>query len=193
MFNYEKFEHKQNLKSATKSMIWGLIFGCLLGCQSQLENTNSSNNLSSTPVSATETTVTNNSNDRPILANKKNQPKNSKVSQAPKQPRTEFMGLPVALSSRFVVKPEKREEFIKLATEATKQTRKEPGNLSYNVYEESTYPNSFIFFEEWKSRASLDKHLATPYAKSIVEQFNELVEGEPSLRVYYIERTEFRR
>ncbi|OZH52781.1 hypothetical protein AFK68_22115 [Hydrocoleum sp. CS-953] len=103
------------------------------------------------------------------------------------------MGLPVALSSRFVVKPEKREEFIKLATEATKQTRNEPGNLSYNVYEETTYPNSFIFFEEWKSRGSLDKHLATPYAKSIVEKFSELVEGEPSLRVYYIERTEFRR
>ena len=103
------------------------------------------------------------------------------------------MGLPVAVSSRFVVKPEKREEFIKLATEATKQTRNEPGNLSYNVYEENTYPNSFIFFEEWKSRRSLDKHLATPYAKSIVDKFSELVEGEPSLRIYYIERTEFRR
>ena len=193
MFNYEKFEHNMNLQSAQKLMIGGLICGCLLGCQSQAENTNSSDNFSSTSVSTTETTVANNSNEKPILANKKNKPKNSKVSQAPIQPRTEFMGLPVAVSSRFVVKPEKREEFIKLAAEATKQTRNEPGNLSYNVYEETTYPNSFIFFEEWKSRGSLDKHLATPYAKSIVDQFSELVEGEPSLRIYYIERTEFRR
>ena len=193
MFNYKKFEHNRNFKFAKKLTIGGLICGCLLGCQSQIENTNSSNNLSSTPVSGSETTAANNSNEKPILVNKKNQPKNSKLGQAPIQPRTEFMGLPVALSSRFVVKPDKREEFIKLATEATKQTRKEPGNLSYNVYEETTYPNSFIFFEEWKSRGSLDKHLATPYAKSIVEKFSELVEGEPSLRVYYIERTEFRR
>ncbi|MGD1807841.1 putative quinol monooxygenase [Dapis sp. BLCC M126] len=193
MFNFEKFEHNMNLKSTKQLMIGGLICGCLLGCQSQLENTNSTDNLSSTPVSTTETTVANNSNEKLILANKKNKRKNNQVSQVPIQPRTEFMGLPVALSSRFVVKPEKREEFIKLATEATKQTRKEPGNLSYNVYEETTYPNSFIFFEEWKSRGSLDKHLATPYAQSIVDKFSELVEGEPSLRVYYIERTEFRR
>lgn len=193
MFNYEKFEHDMNLKLFQKLIISGLIFGCLLGCESQVENTNNSDNLSSTPVSITDITVANKSNETPVLANKKNQPKNTQVSQAPIQPRTEFMGLPVALSSRFVVKPDKREEFIKLATEATKQTRKEPGNLSYNVYEETTYPNSFIFFEEWKSRGSLDKHLATPYAKSIVEKFSELVEGEPSLRVYYIERTEFRR
>lgn len=193
MFNYQKFQDKFNLHQAPKNIIFIITLSCLMGCQSQLENTNSSDNSPSTPASVIETTTANNINNQPILENKKNQPKNNEISQNPIQPRTEFMGLPLALSSRFVVKPDKREEFIKLAAEATKQTRSEPGNLSYNVYEEITYPNSFIFFEEWKSRASLDKHLATPYAKSIVDQFSELVEGEPSLRIYYVERTEFRR
>ncbi|NEO56701.1 MAG: antibiotic biosynthesis monooxygenase [Okeania sp. SIO3B5] len=184
---------KFNLHQAKKSIIFIIVLSSLMGCQSQLENTNSSDDFLPTLDSVTETTAPNNINNQPILENKKNQPKNNNLSQAPIQPRTEFMGLPVAVSSRFVVKADKREEFIKLATEATKQTRSEPGNLSYNVYEEVTYSNSFIFFEEWKSRGSLDKHLATPYAKSIVDQFSELVEGEPSLRIYYIERTEFRR
>lgn len=177
MLNYQINFHDIHRNILKKSVFLWLVLNCLFGCQSWVENS--------------DTTAVNSNNSpepTPSLENK-----SSSETQQPNQARTEFMGLPVALSSRFVVKPEKREEFIKLATEAAEQTQKEPGNLSYSFYEEITYPNSFIFFEEWKSRASLDKHLATPYTKQILDKFGELVEGEPSIRVYYIERTEFRR
>ncbi|MCA1991703.1 MAG: antibiotic biosynthesis monooxygenase [Coleofasciculus sp. S288] len=94
--------------------------------------------------------------------------------------------VPVVLASRFKIKPEKRDLFIKLATATLEPTRAEDGVISYSFYEESTVPNSFIYFEEWKSREALAEHLKQPYTERLLEQFPDMLDGEPNIRVYDI-------
>ncbi len=94
--------------------------------------------------------------------------------------------VPLVLSARFKIKPEKRDEFLKLATATLEPTRKEEGNISYSFYEESTVPNSFIYFEEWRSRKDLAFHLQQPYTKNLLDKFSDLADGEGNIRVYDI-------
>ncbi|MFB2934492.1 putative quinol monooxygenase [Aerosakkonemataceae cyanobacterium BLCC-F154] len=94
--------------------------------------------------------------------------------------------VPVVLASRFKVKPEKRQTFLKLATAALEPTRAEAGVISYSFYEESNARNSFIYFEEWKSREALEQHLNAPYVTRLLENFPDIIDGEANIKVYDI-------
>ncbi|NEO31743.1 MAG: antibiotic biosynthesis monooxygenase [Symploca sp. SIO3C6] len=94
--------------------------------------------------------------------------------------------VPIVLAGKYKIKAEKRERFLELAQFAVEPTRKEAGNISYNLYEEAGVPNSFIYFEEWQSRVALAKHLRQPYIIPLFKEFPELIDGEADVRVYDI-------
>lgn len=94
--------------------------------------------------------------------------------------------VPIVLSGRYKIKPEKRARFLELARAGVQQSREEAGNISYGFYEENGIPNSFIYFEEWKSREALAEHLRQPYITPLIEEFTELVDGEADVRIYDI-------
>lgn len=94
--------------------------------------------------------------------------------------------VPIVLAGRYKIKPEKRERFLQLANSGLQPSRAESGNISYSFYEEAGTPNSFIYFEEWKSREALVEHLRQPYVIPLIEEFSELVDGDANVRVYDI-------
>lgn len=94
--------------------------------------------------------------------------------------------VPVVVAGKFKIKPEKRELFLKLATSIIEPTRKELGVISYSFYEESTIPNSFIYFEEWQSREALSQHLKADYTQQLLSVFPEIIDREPDIKVYDI-------
>lgn len=92
----------------------------------------------------------------------------------------------VVVASRFEIKPEKREVFLDVATKALESSCSEPGNITYGFYEDPNVRNSFIYFEEWKSREALAQHLKQPYAKAVVDNFPDFVKGTVDFKVYDI-------
>lgn len=110
----------------------------------------------------------------------------SEATRKEKQELARQVDVPVVLAARFKIKPEKREMFIELATATLQPTRAEEGVISYSFYEESTVPNSFIYFEEWQSREALAKHLKTPYTQRLLDNFSDMLDGEANIRVYDI-------
>jgi len=92
--------------------------------------------------------------------------------------------VPIVLSARFKIKPEKRSEFLELAMATLAPTRKELGNISYSLYEELTIPNSFIYFEEWQSREALASHLQEIYVINLLTKIPELLAEEANIRIY---------
>ncbi len=104
---------------------------------------------------------------------------------AGKQSQANAPSVPLVVAAILQVKPEQRELFLKFAKATIKPTREEPGVITYILYEDVTKPNTFIYFEEWKSRKALEEHLKQPYVKNLVDKFPELlVDGKPDIRVY---------
>jgi len=93
----------------------------------------------------------------------------------------------VVLAARFVVSEQERATFLALAGATLEPTRKEPGCISYAFYEDPGKENSFIYFEEWKSREALASHLKQPYVKALLDAFGGLLVGDADIRVYDIE------
>jgi len=57
-------------------------------------------------------------------------------------------------------------------------TRAETGCITYDLYEACADTTLFMFYECWKSKDDLEKHLQKPYLKSFMETADELL-AEP--------------
>jgi len=64
------------------------------------------------------------------------------------------------------VKPETRAEFIAGATACINETRKEPGNIAYDLHESVTDPTRMVFVEQWENAEALVPHRATAHMKT---------------------------
>ena len=58
----------------------------------------------------------------------------------------------------LMVKPETRAEFIAAATACIKETRREKGNIAYDLHESVTDPSKMVFVEQWESMEDLVPH-----------------------------------
>lgn len=73
-----------------------------------------------------------------------------------------------------------REELLRLI----EPTRAEEGCLQYDLHESTDKPGHFLFFEIWTSRASLDRHLATPHLQRLSALLTALAQGEPRIDTF---------
>ena len=90
---------------------------------------------------------------------------------------------------RFHIKPECREQFIALAGNCIRETRKEPGNISYDMGPERIGENVFTFFERWKDQESVDWHESRPYFLAFDKAVGAMMDGK--VEVFKIDPLEF--
>ena len=89
------------------------------------------------------------------------------------------MTLPVV--AIFVAKPGFEQKLEQLFRGVVEPTLQEEGCISYQINRDLDNPRRFVFTEEWRSRADLDRHLATPHLKSLSEQVPECIESSEIL------------
>jgi autoinducer 2-degrading protein len=67
---------------------------------------------------------------------------------------------------RLEVKPDRVHDFLKLVSFNSSESRKEPGNLRFDVVRSVDNPNLFRLYEVYRDEAAVQAHQATPhYAK----------------------------
>src|SRR4029079_17685243 len=74
--------------------------------------------------------------------------------------------LVIYVVATLTIKPETRAEFIAAATACIKETRREPGNIAYDLHESVTDPAKMVFVEQWESAEALVPHRAMEHMKT---------------------------
>lgn len=88
------------------------------------------------------------------------------------------------------IRPECREQALKLARGMTEATRAEPGCLSYEFYVGLSDPNTLMLFQEWESMESLMRHFQTPHMEAFLRELPAVVSGEITTRRYAVQSVE---
>ena len=83
----------------------------------------------------------------------------------------------LVVAGRIPIKPERREDAVRLAREVSRETRKEAGCRSYRFYGDLEDPGLFFVFEEWESAEALAAHFATPHMQTFMREAPALVAG----------------
>jgi quinol monooxygenase YgiN len=85
---------------------------------------------------------------------------------------------------RVSAKPDKVDELKRILLGLATPTRKEPGCLSWEIFQNRADPCDFTFVEEWASDAALDAHWATPHVQDALARGVSLLAAAPDERRY---------
>ena len=92
----------------------------------------------------------------------------------------------------LTVKPEMRTEFIAAATACIKETRKEPGNIAYDLHESVTDPVKMVFVEQWENEQALVPHRAAEHMKAFGRVVVKCISAPPKIEVITPEKVDVR-
>lgn len=90
----------------------------------------------------------------------------------------------LTVMAQFSVKADKINDFLTQCQELIKHTRQETGCVSYELQQNSEQANHYVFIEQWKSKADLEQHFATPHFTSIVPVLVEYCEQAPVVQTF---------
>ena len=90
------------------------------------------------------------------------------------------------------VKPESHAEFIAAATAAIKATRKEPGNIAYDLHESVTDHTKMVFVEQWENAEVLVPHRAAEHMKTFGRVAVKCMAAPPKIEIITPEKVDVR-
>jgi quinol monooxygenase YgiN len=96
------------------------------------------------------------------------------------KPREDFV---IYVVATLTVKPETRAEFIAAATACIKETRKEPGNIAYDLHESVTDPSKMVFVEQWENDEALVPHRAAEHMKAFGRVAVKCMAAPPKIEI----------
>jgi quinol monooxygenase YgiN len=83
----------------------------------------------------------------------------------------------IKVLAKYKLKPDAREEYLKLARELVNDTIKQKGCLYYSIHEDINEPLILAMLEEWDDKESLDEHNKRNCSNRIVQQLKNLRES----------------
>jgi quinol monooxygenase YgiN len=92
----------------------------------------------------------------------------------------------VFVTAEVQAKAEFADEVRRQCLALVEPSRREPGCLSYELFQSTHNLNLFIFFECWQTREDLERHLESPHALGFDEKtIGMLVQPE---KILYLEK-----
>jgi quinol monooxygenase YgiN len=85
----------------------------------------------------------------------------------------------LTIVAQLTALPEDQAELLEAINACVDATRQEPGNISYNVYEDVSDPLKLTFIETWKSQEAIDAHMSSAHFQA----FAAVAEGKAALSV----------
>jgi len=83
----------------------------------------------------------------------------------------------------LTVKPEARAELIAGAKACIAETRKEPGNIAYDMHESVSDPAKMVFVEQWENAEALIPHRGTEHMKAFGRIAVKCLSAPPRIEV----------
>ena len=88
----------------------------------------------------------------------------------------------VTIIGTVTARPDTRAELAALLAAQVAPTRAEPGCLNYDYPVDAADPCCFVFYENWRTQADLDAHLAMPHLAPLFLQLDRLLARPVEIR-----------
>ena len=90
------------------------------------------------------------------------------------------------LIAKFRTKPGYRKQMMEMSKGMLGPSRREEGCIVYEFLQDPFDPDSFTFYEKWRSRRDLDLHFEMPHFEEFARIFPELIDGPESVTAYEV-------
>ena len=80
----------------------------------------------------------------------------------------------VTVVALMVAKPDKIDQARTALAALLEPTRREPGCINYDMHQNLDDPARFIFYENWTTKADLEKHAQSDHLQALLQRSDEL-------------------
>ncbi len=87
----------------------------------------------------------------------------------------------IVVIARAKIRPQMRDGFLGAAAICVEASRKEAGNIAYDVYESATEANSFVVLERWKTHEENRAHLQSAHTQDFLRAMAQSVAEMPRI------------
>lgn len=94
------------------------------------------------------------------------------------------------LKAAFTIDVEQRAAFVAALNAFITQSRAEPGNITFGLYEAVDEANRFVVFGEFKDHAALDAHEAADYTLAFRQTIRPLLTRREPTMVFSVARAD---
>ena len=98
--------------------------------------------------------------------------------------RLSYEGDIVMVRSRFVVNPEKIDEFVNQAAEVAAFTNGKDSPALYRFFQNVEQPNEFVLIEEWSDKNALQQQRNTTHGRAFGDRLTELITEPVQIKLY---------
>lgn len=98
------------------------------------------------------------------------------------------MDTKMLVTTRVLVQPQKRSDFLATMRGMLEPVRVERGCLSYRLYEDIEYSNTFVLVEEWKTQQDVESHIRTDNQRRLLALM-DLMSEQPELQFNTVSHT----
>ncbi len=116
---------------------------------------------------------------RPAAGQEEQHPLTAQIAEQLGEHQGEFVMLVT-----FTVAEGQGKALVEALAIAAKETRKEEGNIAYDLHRDPQDATKFLLFEKWRWLADLDSHLKQPYLVELGQKFSTIIAGPPELAAY---------
>src|ERR1700694_1978068 len=100
--------------------------------------------------------------------------------------------LVIYVVATLTVRPETRAEFIAAATSCIKETRKEPGNIAYDLPDSVTHSAQMVLVEQWENAEALVPHRSAEHMKAFGRIAVKCFSAPPKIEIITPEKVDVR-
>lgn len=89
----------------------------------------------------------------------------------------------VTVVATLKAKPGLEDQVEKELLAMVNETRKETGCINYDLHKSVDCPRTFVFYENWVSKACLESHFQTPHLIRLSQMQQELLDCPPEIKL----------
>lgn len=78
------------------------------------------------------------------------------------------------------------DDFVRLGKDIVKGTVQEEGCITFEMLQDPTDPESFTYYEKWRSREDLELHFKEDHFIEFGEAIQTMLDGEVSIVLYEV-------
>lgn len=91
---------------------------------------------------------------------------------------------PFTMVVTLEVKEGMGKKFEKAFAKAIKGTRKEKGNIAYQLSRNAKMPTQYMVYERWRNVEALSAHMETDHIKGLLSEIGDMLKGAPEVTVF---------
>ncbi|WP_321379905.1 putative quinol monooxygenase [Trichococcus shcherbakoviae] len=89
----------------------------------------------------------------------------------------------IVINAEFYIIPEQKQQFLNEISELIKESRKEEGCLSYQIYQAVTDENNFVMVEKWENPQAIELHNTMSHLQNFAKKVPNYSRKAPQITV----------